>query len=222
MNKNRNNFIYQDKPINKQFINIEGQKFNKLLVKNYVGKIGKLHYWNCLCDCGNEKIIRGSHLKSNRIKSCGCIYKTINITHGESSSDEYNIYCGIIKRCNNPNSIRYKYYGERGIKCLISYEEFKNELGIRPSKYHSVERIDNFKHYELGNLEWSLQKKQCRNTRSNKIMSINQEEKCVAEFAEIYNKNAKIIYNRLSKGWCDNCALFLPKRSLCEHIIKKN
>lgn len=48
-------------------ISLIGQKFNKLLV---IGDLGE-GYWNCQCDCGQIKRIRGYELKSVRIKSCG-------------------------------------------------------------------------------------------------------------------------------------------------------
>lgn len=45
------------------------------------GKNGrKVRYYNCLCDCGNEKIIDGRRLTSENTKSCGCLHK-------EKSSD---------------------------------------------------------------------------------------------------------------------------------------
>ena len=54
--------------------NLEGQKFGKLTVLNYVGsnKNG-FGVWHCKCDCGNEKDILGASLKKGETKSCGCL-----------------------------------------------------------------------------------------------------------------------------------------------------
>ncbi len=30
-------------------------------------------HWLCRCDCGNEKVVRGSSLKGMKVKSCGCL-----------------------------------------------------------------------------------------------------------------------------------------------------
>ena len=57
-----------------------GTKHGRLLVvlANGVGANGK-KYWTCQCDCGNQKKVRGDHLRRGKIKSCGC-------WHDESSS----------------------------------------------------------------------------------------------------------------------------------------
>ena len=31
--------------------------------------------WKCKCDCGNEVIVLGKHLRSGNTKSCGCYQK---------------------------------------------------------------------------------------------------------------------------------------------------
>ena len=35
--------------------------------------------WNCLCECGNSKLIRGSSLRSGATRSCGCLQKEKSI-----------------------------------------------------------------------------------------------------------------------------------------------
>ena len=57
-----------------------GQKFNLLTVvgfshiKQYKrGRIKNIAYFNCVCDCGNNHIASAPSLKSNKVKSCGCL-----------------------------------------------------------------------------------------------------------------------------------------------------
>jgi hypothetical protein len=55
--------------------NIIGLKFEKLTVlkkSEKKGNRGEL-YWDCICDCGQEKTISGDNLKSLKVKSCGCL-----------------------------------------------------------------------------------------------------------------------------------------------------
>ena len=65
--------------------NLVGQTFNFLTViekdKDYK-KRNNLNpnagaYWKCKCVCGNEVSVRGSALKTNQIKSCGCKRKEL-------------------------------------------------------------------------------------------------------------------------------------------------
>lgn len=56
-------------------INLTGQKFNRLLVLEYIGKgyNNTGSRWKCRCDCGSEIIIPAVTFKNNGVKSCGCL-----------------------------------------------------------------------------------------------------------------------------------------------------
>ena len=55
-------------------VDLTGKIFGKLYVVERAKSLDNKHaYWRCRCDCGNEKIIRGSNLTSNMSHSCGCI-----------------------------------------------------------------------------------------------------------------------------------------------------
>lgn len=52
---------------------IIGQKFNKLTVLSLVGSDSRGNLrWNCLCECGNEKVAPTVRLKNGTTSSCGC------------------------------------------------------------------------------------------------------------------------------------------------------
>lgn len=58
--------------------NLVDMKFGKLLVikktTNIIGKNREYGAWECLCDCGNIKIVSTYHLNRGSVKSCGCLY----------------------------------------------------------------------------------------------------------------------------------------------------
>jgi hypothetical protein len=86
---------------------------------------------------------------------------------------------GAKARCNNPNEVAYKNYGGRGIKFLFgSTEEFAawvlHNLGPCPSAEYSLDRIDNNRHYEPGNLRWATRSEQARNKRQYKRTQIGE------------------------------------------------
>lgn len=86
---------------------------------------------------------------------------------------------GAKDRCTNKNSRSYANYGARGIKFKFDspmdmakwvYEN----LGDRPSKYHSIDRIDNNRHYEPGNLRWATLVEQANNKRAYRVGAIGE------------------------------------------------
>jgi len=60
-----------------KFIDIAGQKFNKLTVVSHMGTNEyKKVLWQCICDCGNKIVVPAGALKSGNTKSCGCLKTT--------------------------------------------------------------------------------------------------------------------------------------------------
>lgn len=55
-----------------------GQRFGRLVVVDEGEIIDYRKYWNCICDCGNKRIVRGGHLKDGSSKSCGCLVSEVN------------------------------------------------------------------------------------------------------------------------------------------------
>ena len=68
-------------------LNLIGQKFGRLFVIEDVDNNNQGNFLRCLCDCGNETIVRGSHLISGGTKSCGCLQRerTSETHKGENS-----------------------------------------------------------------------------------------------------------------------------------------
>lgn len=81
---------------------------------------------------------------------------------------EYKIWVNIRYRCLNENSKPYKHYGGRGIKICERWDDFDlfiEDMGKRPSKNHSVDRIDVNGDYSPENCRWADWTTQNRNSR---------------------------------------------------------
>lgn len=58
-----------------RFVDLSGQKFNRLTVVKRIENKGKYVAWLCKCDCGNEIETITASLKNGNTKSCGCLQK---------------------------------------------------------------------------------------------------------------------------------------------------
>lgn len=86
----------------------------------------------------------------------------------DSMSSTYKQWAGMKTRCSNPNHQAYKDYGGRGIRVCDRWLVFKNflvDMGERPSKLHSLDRIDVNGNYEPSNVRWATPKEQVANKR---------------------------------------------------------
>ena len=71
---------------------ITNQVFGKLKVIGFAERRGICTYWNCLCECGREKVIRYGHLASGQIRSCGCLARQVHTKHGKSRDKDYAMF----------------------------------------------------------------------------------------------------------------------------------
>lgn len=62
-----------------RFIDLTGQRFGLLTVIKRAGYIGHAASWQCVCDCGGEKISGTAHLRQGLLSSCGCKTEAPNL-----------------------------------------------------------------------------------------------------------------------------------------------
>ena len=94
----------------------------------------------------------------------------LNVVHGHAAntnkSPEYIAYQNAKARCSRESHPQYADYGGRGINMMFdAFEEFFAEVGPRPSPNHQIDRINNGRGYEPGNLRWVLRKVNLANRR---------------------------------------------------------
>lgn len=154
-------------------LELKGKKFGRLTVVAFSHSTGEV-FWNCVCECGNEKVVRATHLSQGRIRSCGCVRDELLIVrrrrHGMKGTAIYGVWQGMKTRCLNPNSEKFHAYGGRGIKICERWMDFANfyaDMGAAPPRC-SLDRIDNDGDYEPSNCRWSTPKVQANNQRKRR------------------------------------------------------
>lgn len=197
---------------------VPGQKFQGLTVIREDGKFRQpsgqtQRAFLCLCDCGNEKRIRISHLTGLRVGSCGCMH---NENAGASSTGIYKKWKNVIRRCMEDYAEAYLYF-HRGITVC---EEWRNSFrafnswamdnGYRDGL--TIDRIDNEKGYEPGNCRFVTQKVNNANRRVNlQIEYHGRRVLFVNALAENGLENhAAAIYTRMRRGWSADDAFDTP------------
>ena len=139
-----------------------GMKFGRLLVTatdNDAERKRSLVRAVCLCDCGAQAIIRASHLKNGKAKSCGCAQiewansdankslrtKHAHTTIGKIQNRYTSIYIAWIKvrrSCNRDRGFSYHKVCHDYDKRWDDFKEFFKDFGnIRDDQ--TISRIDN-------------------------------------------------------------------------------
>lgn len=100
----------------------------------------------------------------------------------------------------------YPNYGGRGIKVCDrwlgehGFENFLADMGERPSKDHSIDRIDVNGDYTPENCRWATRKQQCNNRRSNLLIEHKGEIRTLTEWCIIFGIDMSLAENRYRRG----------------------
>lgn len=136
----------------------------------------------------------------------------------EELRSEWLTWFSMISRCHFEGDAAYDNYGGRGItvcerwRTLDGFKTFFADMGSRPQKDLSLERIDNDKGYSPENCKWATRQEQARNRRSNRVLVIDGVSAPVATWAEKSGVSRKVITDRLDAGWDHKRAVFTPRR----------
>lgn len=164
-------------------LDMTGERHGRLTV---ISRAGSAKYggttWNCVCDCGAERLVVGRFMRDGTTSSCGCLRRELCIsqksplgagaktTHGMSGTKTYHAWQSMKARCFNPNNGAWRHYGGRGItvcdRWADSFENFLADLGEAPPE-RTLDRINVNGNYEPTNCRWATQDQQLENRRKH-------------------------------------------------------
>lgn len=204
--------------------NLTGKTVDNLQVHNLVNIDGVLQ-WQCTCIvCGTSVVVKANYLlNKTKLHMCpACVKRETTKrliarnkarTMYENTHPLYSTWRGMISRCTDKNSTSYKNYGGRGITVCdrwLGKEGFTNfvaDMSPRPSKKHSLDRIDINGNYEPSNCKWATAKQQANNRRNNKTLTVHGITKTISEWAKHANVSRTTIELRLKRGMSPETAV---------------
>lgn len=108
-------------------------------------------------------------------------------------------------------------YGGRGIsickRWVDSFEAFLADVGRRPGPGYSIDRKNNDRGYEPGNVRWATATQQMRNRRNVIMAKINGVTVPAITLAEEYGVRAETMRNRVRCGWSPERAATTPTQA---------
>ena len=134
--------------------------------------------------------------------------------HRSVGTRTYCSWQSMLKRCRNPRTVQWKWYGGRGIKVCerwLSFETFLADMGERPAGA-SLDRIDNDGNYEPGNVRWATRYEQAMNRRC--VLRLTAAGVCltVVEWSSRTGIKKGTIRMRLLRGWPVERAIGIRER----------
>jgi len=136
-----------------------------------------------------------------------------------TGTPEHNVWMNMLQRCVSPSYKLYPYYGGRGItvcdRWRTDFTAFYADMGPRPSKKHSLERLDNDGPYAVGNVVWGTRVMQMRNRRTTVFLTFNGVRRPMAEWAELVGLTYGALKCRVFRSrWTIERALTEPAHAI--------
>jgi len=200
---------------------IVGQVFNRLTCIEETEPREHRRRGMFRCECGNIKNIAFADVRSGHTQSCGCFH-TERIrsarSHGGTvggEAPEYLAWKAMKQRCTQKSAAGWMNYGGRGIvvceRWVNSFPNFLEDVGLRPDKRYSLDRINNDGNYEPGNVRWATRSQQRRNSRGlHHPVTFDGKTRLIADWSKVTGVPAESIGSRLRHGWSVERALFTP------------
>jgi hypothetical protein len=89
--------------------------------------------------------------------------------NGKPRSSEYYTWRAMIRRCELATNSSFAYYGARGVKVCErwrgSFVNFLADMGMKPTRAHTIDRINSNGNYEPANCRWATPTEQRKNQR---------------------------------------------------------
>ena len=159
-------------------------RYGKLTVISFAETKNSFAYWNCRCDCGNIKVVRGNSLRTGSVQSCGC-----QVSRKEEEINK------ILKQNNIKIQREYSFLDLKDKNPLrfdfAIFDQANNLLGV--IEYQGRQHYETnckFNHNGLLQIHDLMKKKYC-DEKNIPLLELNSSSLLEEEILSWYNKIIK-------------------------------
>lgn len=167
-------------PIGHQFIDMTGRQCGYWQVLYFAGFAKRYAVWKCKCTCGTKGLVRGSHLRSGKSLSCGCVNRA---AMGRSTSREFGTWSRLPK---NMLCRRWR-----------SFAGFIADMGRQPTGYYLVPSVG-ARILSKRTCEWAAYKRPPIGSIAY-VLGANGTAKTAKQIAADLGISRQSLYQRLAK-----------------------
>jgi hypothetical protein len=156
--------------------------------------------------CGKHIRVEKRKVENNGQKSCSKCRGENMKTHGMRNTKIYNVWDGMLQRCNNKNSSSYIYYGGKGVSVCNEWSTFEGFWDWAKNGYKeglTIDRINSNGNYEPNNCRWVTMSVQSRNT-TRKQSNNKTGYRGVSIHRNKFSCQIKVNYKKVHIGVFDN------------------
>jgi hypothetical protein len=130
-------------------------------------------------------------------------------------------------RCYNLNEPCHAHYGAKGVYIcdgwIKDFGAFRDDMGPRPSKQYSIDRINNDGSYTCGkcsqcvergapaNCRWATDEQQANNQSRTRLLTHDGVTMSLSQWARHLGWHPNVLYTRFNLGWTVEQALTTPR-----------
>ena len=194
-----------------------GTRFGRLVVIELLPeRRHRNRMYLCLCDCGTKAEVHSHSLRAGVTTSCGCfrdeVQKKAVTRHGLGVDGKPALHDPTYLSWHSARRRARRgagHYANVGFSPVWDdYAQFLRDVGPRP-KGTTLDRIDNERGYEPGNVRWATAKEQANNRRNTLRVEVDGVTRSVSEWSDLSKTPQYLIRSRLRAGW-EPSRLFAP------------
>jgi hypothetical protein len=141
-----------------------------------------------------------SCVKAAPRKSLGA--RRYGATQADKRTLEHNSWSAMWLRCTLPTHEKFALYKDKTPPdAWLDFRVFLADMGRRPNKRHTLERVDNSKPYGPSNCVWATPSAQMRNNTRTRFLTFNSVTLCITDWAARSGLHETTLRRRINDGW---------------------